>query len=75
MSRPLTQGQITAEKRAFDSTMRIFGRYGVDPRKAPKEGIAAAMLRMTTAEVECVATAQRLVMALNGVHGGLRLDG
>ncbi len=72
--RPQTARQQIAEQRAFDSTMRIFARYGCDPRKDSAEVISGKMERMNVSEIETVATAQRLVMALNGVHGGMRLD-
>ena len=75
MGRPLAPSEVQAEQRAYDATMRVFARYGVDPRKDSPEKIGRAMERMQIKELELVATAQRLVMALNGVHGGIRLDG
>lgn len=75
MSRPMTVTDRQGEERAYDATMRIFERYGCDPRKDNMERISATMKRMTVKEIECVATAQRYVMALNGIHGGMRLDG
>ncbi len=75
MGRPQTPNEAAGEQRAYDATMRVFARYGVDPRKDSKEQIAAAFMRMQTKELELVATAQRYVMALNGVLGGIRLDG
>lgn len=73
--RPQSESQRNLEARAYDSTMRIFGRYNCDPRTAHPEQIAKTMARMNVDEIECIATAQRLVMKLNGINGGMRLDG
>ncbi len=75
VGRPQTPSERHTEQRAYDATMRVFARYNVDPRMDTHEAIGRAMNRMTIKELELVATAQRLVMALNGIHGGIRLDG
>ena len=72
----MTPIEQQTEQRAYDATMRIFGRYGCDPRKktATPEVIAKVMDRMTVKELECVATAQRLIMRMNGVQPHMRLS-